>query len=292
MLSSVLAFSQKTSLLKNFNYRAKELKHDLNKDGDTLLLESSQTIYQVEIYNSFYEKKMSVNRYKTMIPINDLPEGKYIVEAVLSDRRIIMTIIRHVTAKEALLLNVEDVAMTEVGIESETIPNEALASFEIKNDETVPEEIVEKVIIEDTKEVETIAEVETEALDKEEIVSERGNTRYHHNPAALLNTRILNKTEFEEKDFWVELKTNNGTSSYTTRKLVKGKLIQRLITKNKADVRSARGRQNKLTIWEVYDTSKFMKEQFLDRYYAHNTKTSDCFNHTPYYTTPISKTSR
>ncbi|WP_411895833.1 hypothetical protein [Winogradskyella sp. A2] len=294
MLSSVFAFSQKTSLLKNFNFRAKDLKHDLNKDGDTLLLESNQTIYQIEIYNSFYEKKVAINRYKSKIPITDLPEGRYVVEAVLSDRRIIMTLIRHVTAKEALLMEVGDISIAEPGIETESIPNETLAVIEINKEEFVEsstEEISEEVAIVDKKEEESIVEVSSEGIDNETIASERDNTRYHHSPAALLNTRLKRPSERSNKYYWVVKEINNGNSSSKTKKLVQEDMIYKLIKQNKIEIKTASGRKNRVTIWEVYDTTKFMKGQSLDRNFITNSD-SDCFNHTPFYTTAISRNSR
>ena len=129
LFSILVSYGQKSSLIKNVNFRAKELKHDLNKDGDSLLLESKQTIYQVEIYNSLYEKKMSINRYKTKVAINDLPQGKYITEVVLSDRRIIMTLIRHQAVDETMMLSdapLKSISITS--IETDKIPQD-MASY-------------------------------------------------------------------------------------------------------------------------------------------------------------------
>jgi len=51
LLLTTSIYGQKSTLLQNINVRAKELKHSLNKTGDSLILEGERTIYKVEIFN-------------------------------------------------------------------------------------------------------------------------------------------------------------------------------------------------------------------------------------------------
>ena len=55
LLLTMLSYCQKSTLLQNVNIRAKELKHSLNKTGDSLILEAERTIYRVEIFNRDFE---------------------------------------------------------------------------------------------------------------------------------------------------------------------------------------------------------------------------------------------
>ena len=48
------------------------------------------------------------------------------------------------------------------------------------------------------------------------------------------------------------------------------------------DLKSKAGKHNKLTIWEVYDTSKFLRFKRQNPNYA-TLKKADCFNTNPFY---------
>ncbi|MCA0154315.1 hypothetical protein [Winogradskyella vincentii] len=296
LFSILVSYGQKSSLIKNVNFRAKELKHDLNQDGDSLLLESKQTIYQVEIYNSFYEKKMSINRYKTKVAINDLPQGKYITEVVLSDRRIIMTLIRHEAVGETMMLSdapLKSISITS--IETDNIPQDMASYAEpIKIAESTQQPNESEAEDLNFKNEEQLADIKNEETDiKINTTQTDNNIRgYNYSPSALLNTRLKKPSERSNKKYWIEIEINTGNSSYKTKKIVSGDLIADLISQNKAEIKTARGRNNKLTIWEVYDTSKFMKEQLLNRNYASSSESSQYFNPVPYYQTRKSKTSR
>ncbi|MCA0133292.1 hypothetical protein [Winogradskyella alexanderae] len=293
LATSQIGNCQRSSLIKNVNFRAKDLIHELNHNGDTLKLESDKTIYQVDIYNSFYEKKLAVNRYKSNIPINDLPEGRYVVEAKLSDRHIIMTLIRNETAKEALALSdakLEDLRLT--AIETQEMSKAASMTMPvigIEESEQIIEE--ETVKIDEQLQLTTIALAEeapeTIAPEKTEKVNYR-----NYSPADLLNTRLKKPSERSNKYFWVELEVNNGNSSSKTKKLVHADLIAGLILHNKTEIKTAKGRNNKLTIWEVFDTKAFMIQQRQNRNFVTSVKTSDCFNPIPYYATRASSASR
>ncbi|MBT8244251.1 MAG: hypothetical protein HKP48_09330 [Winogradskyella sp.] len=96
LLVSSSVFCQKSTLIQNINFRAKELKHYLNKSEDSLILEAEySTIYSVNIFNKNYNTSIEVNKNKTVIPISNLDIGRYVVEAILRDKRIIITLLRN-----------------------------------------------------------------------------------------------------------------------------------------------------------------------------------------------------
>lgn len=86
---------QNTVLLKNFNPKAKELKHQLNKTRDSLVLGCEQKILKVEIFNEDFEKTVILDQSDAKISISDLPIGEFIVEAKLEDKTILMEIVRY-----------------------------------------------------------------------------------------------------------------------------------------------------------------------------------------------------
>ena len=67
-------------------------------------------------------------------------------------------------------------------------------------------------------------------------------------------------------------------------KLVNKESVDRMILKNKQENNSASGKLNELTVWEVYNTTKFMKYQVSNPNFIYSI-TSDLFNTSPYYTT-------
>ncbi len=88
-------YGQNSTLFQNINYRAQELKHNLNNSGDSLILNSNRTIYSVEIFNKDFEKRFTVNSINATIPLNEIPVGRYTTEVKLNDKLIIMTLLRN-----------------------------------------------------------------------------------------------------------------------------------------------------------------------------------------------------
>lgn len=93
--STVILSGQNITLLKNFNPKAKELKHDLNFSQDTLMLSSESRIEKVDIFNEDFEKIVDVKNHESRISLIDLPEGIFVVEARLEDKIITMKIVKH-----------------------------------------------------------------------------------------------------------------------------------------------------------------------------------------------------
>ncbi len=95
LLSIVNAYGQNFTLLKNFNPKAKELKHNLNASNDSLIIGSETKILQVDIFNEDFEKTIPVDGWAAQIPLNDIPEGKFVIEAKLVDKVFIFGIMRY-----------------------------------------------------------------------------------------------------------------------------------------------------------------------------------------------------
>jgi len=101
--ASLLAFGQHATLLKNYNPKVQELKHYLNHTKDSLILECETPILKVDIFNEDYEKLIPVEANSTQITLNDIPEGKFVVEVRLVDKIVVMHIIIHQDFNDALL---------------------------------------------------------------------------------------------------------------------------------------------------------------------------------------------
>ncbi len=97
LLVASFATSQNTTLIQNRNYRAAELKHNLNSSGDSLILEGLRSIHKVVIFNDNFTKTFTVEDKNTKIPLVDLPLGRFTTEVELDKKLIVMTLLRHTT---------------------------------------------------------------------------------------------------------------------------------------------------------------------------------------------------
>lgn len=88
----------------------------------------------------------------------------------------------------------------------------------------------------------------------------------------------------KHKLYWTLTKINNESSSSKTMKLVNKESTDRMILKHKQELNSVSGKLNELTVWEVYNTTKFMEHQLLNPDFFYSLD-SDLFNTTPYYET-------
>ena len=101
LFSTIQIHSQSITLLKNFNPKAKELKHSLNQTRDSLLLSCENTIKKVDIFNEDYEETLIIENHKAQIALNNLPVGKFVVETTIADKVIIMDLIRYEDNKDS-----------------------------------------------------------------------------------------------------------------------------------------------------------------------------------------------
>jgi len=90
---TLFTFGQNATLLKNYNPKVKELKHNLNTTKDSLLLDCEKTIHQVDIFNEDFEKIITVDSNSSKIALNDMPEGKFVVEVKLVDKIVVMHLV-------------------------------------------------------------------------------------------------------------------------------------------------------------------------------------------------------
>ncbi|WP_339755010.1 hypothetical protein [uncultured Winogradskyella sp.] len=229
MLLGMLVSGQKSILLQNINVRANELKHGLNKSGDSLILEGKRIINKVEIFNNNFEKTFIVENHNAKIPLNNIPIGRFVTEVKVDDKLIIITLLRNESFEK----------LPEVSTEKEYAQNKnALAS-------------------------------QNEAS---------GTTLSISNSEGKLNKQLIKSVRF----YWIVYKINKGHSSSKIMKIGDRKSVTKMIRQNKIDLKTKSGKYNELTIWEVYDTSKFMRYKRQNPDYA-NAKEVDCFNTVPFF---------
>ncbi|WP_422105896.1 hypothetical protein [Winogradskyella sp.] len=82
--------------------------------------------------------------------------------------------------------------------------------------------------------------------------------------------------------YWIINKIHKGHSSRKVMKIGDKETVDKVIKQNEIDLKTKTGRHNELIIWEVYDTSKFMKYKRINPDYA-NAENVDCFNTIPFY---------
>lgn len=88
---SLFSYCQQIAFQKNINYKAQFLQQSINAQKDSLILESnSDQILQVDIFNDHYSKSVSVNSHISKIDLTSIPKGKYIVQARIDDKWIVM----------------------------------------------------------------------------------------------------------------------------------------------------------------------------------------------------------
>ena len=243
-----LGYAQKSTLLQNINFRAKELKHSLNTNGDSLLLEGERTIYSVEIFNQDFEKKIEVNSNKTKISLKDTPLGRFVVQAKLEDKKIIMTLLRHKVFDEKPI--------------SETIETIEEPSSDFSNS-----------ILKDIEDSPT----------KEALFPEPRTPKFENRHADLLSGKRLKHITSSKKTYWIKYEILSGSSYTKTMSLVNQDLVEKVIKKHNLELKTKQGEHNRLVVWEIFDSTRFMKLQLSDPEYISSAH-SEVFNVKPYFT--------
>lgn len=238
LFSTLINYSQNSILFKNNNPKAKALKHDLNHAKDSLILSSETKILQIEIFNEDYEKLVKVEGFESQISLADIPEGKFVIEARLEDKNIVMGLMRYDYADE--------------GAYSKTATKENIAEGKgMMLDESL--NVIRKT---PNKSIEFL----------------------------LTGSSAKRNTEKKQKFYWVLTKVNSESGSSKTMRLVSKDGADRMILKHKLELNSISGKHNELTVWEVYNSAKFMEYQMLNPDFFYSLY-SDLFNTTPYYIT-------
>ncbi len=292
MFTMLASYGQKSTLLQNINFRAKELKHSLNESGDSLILSSDKIIYSIEIFNQNFEKRIEVGSKDVKIALNETPLGRLVVQANLIDKRIIMTLLRHedieehsektslTIPKRAVASAINALHLTENKIVCHNYKPKANISFDTRFKIALPKSLKELMPIEDN---EAVGGIENSKSIPGEEVEQQTQTRQRTSLTNMLNWRSK-KTAENQKSYWVLEETNNGNGSHKTMRLVKEDAVMKMIEKNKLESKTSFGKLNKLTAWEVYDTVNFIKAQVENPNYI-NSSSSDLFSVVPYYTT-------
>lgn len=356
LLLTISIYGQNSTLLQNVNVRAKELKHSLNKTGDSLVLEGERTIYKVEIFNKDFEQSLVVKDSKVTIPLNNIPVGRFVVEAVLPDRLIVITLVRNealspainipnprrktslfgdspskiviaesipekeeVESKVAVINNKLDLSDKKIVETDETlaVTNETIVLANKKNslfnkegtttdntvavnDETVV--VPKKKSLFDKKE--TATENTLAVTDRRTVVATDKKTEVIDTEPTIIITEVtvidINNNNNNEKlktsknalgnagrriavSYWIVYETNNRHSSGREMRFGDKALVEKMIEHNNLDRRTKAGKFNELTIWEIYDVSKFLKYKM--KHPDGFSTEADCFNTVPFYKT-------
>jgi hypothetical protein len=238
LFSTAISFGQDIILQKNTHPKTKELKHNLNQTKDTLIMGCESSIFKVEIFNEDYEKIIIVENIQAHIPLNDLPAGRFVVQAQLSNKIVVM----HLVKRD----NMNDVHNSNLS--------------------TVEKEL---------------AETKTMGLSGDKNIKRNAS---HHSIEYLLSgrkpKRVSNKNQ---KFYWTLATVNTGDTSSRTMYLANQRTVDKMISKHKLEIKTSNARRNELIIWEVYDKSKFLEQQFANPDYI-NSSVSNFFDVSPYYT--------
>ena len=311
ILLATLAYGQKSTLLQNVNFRAKELKHHLNDAGDSLTLESERPIYKVEIFNSSFEKSQIVKNTKVTIPLQDIPVGRFVVEAALPDRLIVITLLRNEIIDTRPAMNIPN-PVKNTSLFGNAMPK---ASERPENPMITPLE--DRIVIvnknnserrENSSNVnelksgiasvkETKATVEENSINitkrhtpnTNKVVEAEKNSvlkadAQQNNDAFFFannNTVAANPGKRVVQAYWIVYKTNNASGSGSIRRFGDQKMVNKMISFINLDKKTIAGKHNELYVYEVYDVDAFVKMKLKNRDYM-NVET-DCFDSTPYF---------
>ncbi|WP_435412276.1 hypothetical protein [Psychroserpens mesophilus] len=216
IISSLMAYGQQITFHKNVNYKANLLVQNLNKDRDSLFLESKTgEISQVVIFNDKFSKKYDIDSTKAEIGLKKLPLGNFIIQAKVDTKWIIMALEKTYNTKTA------------------------------------------------------VSDLKTSFTSKQHTIK---NTGFNHKT----NNNNLSY-------YWVVYQINSSFGSTKSMRLVYKDEIPDLIKKNKLELKSNTGKNNKLLIYEIYDKSQFMNKQFRNPGFYKSVEQTSIFNTEPFY---------
>ena len=265
--------TQETTLLKNINFRAQEVKHYLNSTKDSLILESERPIRSVYLYNREVDIAYEIEDRNAQIFVNDLEIGRYVVEVVLIDKRIILTLLRgnpkiedYTEAPEIAPVRKIIVKAEKPKKEQKAIVNAAPSKVEVaKNISKEKNNRTQKNV--GKYDISKLLNTKTPKSDK--------NTEYLKE---LKKEREANASKYE---YWVVRIINNGYFSKRIHKMANYEEVQRLIKQNELEINSRFSNNNILKVWQVLDKENFMIQKRLVPNYMYTV--SDYFEFEPYY---------
>ncbi|WP_439152785.1 hypothetical protein [Winogradskyella sp.] len=176
-----------------------------------------------------------------------MPVGKFLVEATLVDKLIVITLLGNKPFN-----NLKDVSTKSKKLTQASVPK--------------PEEITE---------------TDNSLNDESSAVSATSTINKGKNQNSIDELAISHSTVV--KSYWEVYSINNGHNSQKITRLADKKLVEKLIARNKIELKTKSGRLNELIVWEVYNTSAFMKFKRLNT--DNLTSESESFNNIPYFKT-------
>lgn len=114
------------------------------------------------------------------------------------------------------------------------------------------------------------------------------NTRSINNsPTEIEATVKIQEQSNAEKKFitagyWVIYERNSKMGSYKSMRLEDEYVVKKMIARNRLELNTDIGKNNKLLVFEVYNTSEFMRNQLKNTDYI-NSEDSEIFNNIPFY---------
>jgi len=111
---------------------------------------------------------------------------------------------------------------------------------------------------------------------------QNGATIYDNDLSSSNNSNLI-KTREEHLYCWVVIESNSNFGSTRSMKLEYINDVDKLISKNKLELKSNVGKDNKLAIYIIYDKSKFMSMQLKNSNYYKTVEQSQYFNIEPLY---------
>lgn len=312
LLLTSMVFGQKSTLFQNVNVRAKELKHNLNDAGDLLIFKCDRTIYEIVIFNDDFERTFKIKDSETEISIADLPVGRYIIEALLSDKLIVITLLRNepFESLQSAPLNSDNTSLFGAKVDSKKViaPGDEAAKETSKKEESVKvTEATEKPILPKTesfgkeshtkktdlalsgkKATPTTKDAKAEKKSSTEhnlsLFSTKSDDSKKATPELIPSEVGAAKANRVVSTYWIIYKINNGQSSERIQKMGDQETVDRMIKKIEIDMKTKSGRLNELTVWTVYDPSQFVRHRRVNRMNYIDVD-SESFDANPYYKT-------
>jgi hypothetical protein len=277
LLLATLVYGQKSTLFQNINFRAKELKHTLNKSGDSLILEGERRISKVEIFNNDYEQIIDVKDSKVKICLNDVPVGRFVVEATLPDKLIVITLLRNeplnrkkaTSRKKTSLFGDNPIT---------SIPNKTTAPRLVVINDGQPNRDKEEIGTIDLKP--NMPRGSVTATTKND-VSNNKNEIIIEESLTIKKTLATNPGHKNIEAYWIIYKTNTTSGGGTVKRFGDQALVERMIENINLDKKTKAGKHNELTVWEIYDVSKFVKYKMKKNNDLRAEK--EFFNSIPYF---------
>ncbi|WCO02177.1 hypothetical protein [Psychroserpens ponticola] len=252
LLYTLFSYGQQITFHKNVNYKASTLHQSLNKKRDSLILESkNQQIHIIDIFNKNFSKSIVINSNKAKVDLKFLPIGNFVIQAKIDKKWIIM----YLEKSEAIKITASD-------------QKEQNIDYKVSDFKDIETKDKSDGI---TTSVQNVHDLEEKGL-ASNITPE--------------NTKTNNSSHY----YWVVSESNSGFGSSKSMRLEYKDDIAKLISKNKLELKSNVGKNNKLIIYEIYNTSKFMPKQLRNPVY-YKTDKSNFFNVIPIYASTNMETS-